>query len=192
MQCPGTPRGNRGQWAAAAGFGPGRLWPGRTLALAGPGPWPGPGPMAGLAHGPFVWPWPPLGTNWARPWARARLFGPLSGPIDRPEARAGPWAQAQIGWAWPRAQQFFEFGPFGPRALGAWALAPFFWRLGPGPCRDGPFIWPWPLYLALYLGPGPWGDLYGGSLGPYWALFLFNIVWACSSGWARSAGLSLP
>ena len=135
--------------------------------------------MAGLAHGPFVWPWPPLGTNWARPWARARLFGPLSGPIDRPEARAGPWAQAQIGWAWPRAQQFFEFGPFGPRALGAWALALFFggWALGPagmGPLfGPGPFIW---LFIWA-LGPG--GIYMGvplGPIGPYFYLILSGLV----------------
>ena len=122
--------------------------------------------MAGLAHGPFVWPWPPLGTNWARPWAQARLFGPLSGPIDKPEARAGPWAQAQIGWAWPRAQQFFEFGPFGPRALGAWALAPFFLEVGPWALQG------WALYLAL-------APLFGPLFGP-WALggFIWGFPWA--------------
>ena len=138
--------------------------------------------MAGLAHGPFVWPWPPLGTNWARPWARARLFGPLSGPIDRPEARAGPWAQAQIGWAWPRAQRYSQIWALG---LGGMGPGPFFLSLGPWALQGwalGPLFVPWVLYLALYLGPGPWGDLYGGSLGPYWALFLFNIVRACSAG----------
>ena len=138
--------------------------------------------MAGLAHGPFVWPWPPLGTNWARPWARARLFGPLSGPIDRPEARAGPWAQAQIGWAWPRAQQFSNLGPLGP---GPWVHGPWplFLEVGPWALQG------WALYLALapLFGPlfGPWalgGFIWGFPWAllalAYWALFLFNFLLA--------------